>query len=293
MTPPATPFFLPTAAGLRYCLFHAPQGECRGALLYVHPFADEMNKSRRVAHLQARALAERGYGVLLLDLHGCGDSDGDFADASWDGWKNDIAAGCAWLQKTLGQAPRLWGLRLGALLALDYANSAPHPLPGLLLWQPVASGADGRGARAEPPGDRGARSGRRDAHPGAAFLTQFLRLRLASDMLGAQGGDGGGTRAFRAALERGEALEIAGYILSPALAQAIDALDLATMAPACPAHWFELVASEDRPVPPAAARISALWPACVTQAVAGPPFWSTQEVAEAPALLAATCAALP
>jgi alpha/beta superfamily hydrolase len=40
-----------------------------------------MNKARRMAALQARALAALGYGVLLLDLHGCGDSSGDFGDS--------------------------------------------------------------------------------------------------------------------------------------------------------------------------------------------------------------------
>jgi len=96
MTPPAhapaDAFFLDTADGPRFCLFHAPSGECRGALVYIHPFAEEMNRSRRMAALQARALAAQGIGVLLLDLHGCGDSAGDFGDASWDGWLRDIAA---------------------------------------------------------------------------------------------------------------------------------------------------------------------------------------------------------
>lgn len=265
MAPPATPFFLDAGPGQRYCLFHAPRGACRGALLYLHPFAEEMNKSRRMAALQARALAAQGYGVLQIDLHGCGDSDGDFAEARWDGWKQDVAAGSNWLREKLGVPVGLWGLRLGALLALDYARQAAHPVERLLLWQPV--------------------------HAGSAFLTQFLRLRLASDMLGEDGKDQGGTRALRAALARGEPLEIAGYVLSPELAQAIDALDAAAMAPPCPVDWFEMVAAEGRPLPPAAARITAGWPACGTHLVAGPQFWSTQEIAEAPALLAATCGA--
>ena len=75
---PADAFFLDTADGPRFCLYHAPVGECRGALVYIHPFAEEMNRSRRMAALQARALTAQGFGVLLLDLHGCGDSGGDF-----------------------------------------------------------------------------------------------------------------------------------------------------------------------------------------------------------------------
>ncbi len=270
MAPPgparAEPFFLPTAAGPRFCLFHAPAGPCRGALAYLHPFAEEMNRSRRMAALGARALAAAGVGVLQIDLHGCGDSGGEFAEARWDGWKDDVAAACAWLRARLGCEPGLWGLRLGALLALDYARQAPDPVAQLLLWQPVTNGG--------------------------AFLTQFLRLRLAADLL--QGGDAGGTEALRAALRAGQVLEIAGYELAGGLAAGIDALDARTLAPSCPAHWFEVVAQPGRPLPPSAARLAGHWreqgATVSTEAVPGPQFWNTPETTESPALLAATLA---
>ncbi len=52
----------------------------------------------------------------------------------------------------------LWGLRLGALLALDFAREiSKKKLDRFILWQPVISGD--------------------------SFLTQFLRLRLANEML--------------------------------------------------------------------------------------------------------------
>jgi exosortase A-associated hydrolase 2 len=259
----AQAFFLATPHGQRYCLFHAPQGECRGALVYLHPFAEEMNKSRRMAATQARALAAIGYGVLQIDLAGCGDSDGDFADARWEHWKLDAGAASAWLQQRLGMPVGLWGLRLGALLALDYARSAP--VAQLLLWQPVLQGA--------------------------SFMTQFLRLRVAGGMLDASEAASGGTKELRAQLQAGEALEIAGYMLAPELAASIDALDAAHMAPPCPTHWIEIVASAERPVPPAAARTAAAWatPPRMHKLVCAP-FWSTQEIAESPALIAATCA---
>ncbi|HEY0060986.1 MAG TPA: hydrolase 2, exosortase A system-associated [Telluria sp.] len=260
---PAEAFFLAAAPGERYCLYHAPLGTCRGALVYLHPFAEEMNKSRRMAALQARALAAAGYGVLQIDLHGCGDSDGDFGDARWEHWLADVAAARAWLEQRVGQPAGLWGLRLGALLALDYANS--HPLPQLVLWQPVLQGAN--------------------------YLTQFLRLRLASDMLD-ESAPAGGTKELRAQLAAGDTLEIAGYHLAPQLAARIDTLDAASLQPACPTHWFELVAAAERPLPPAATRVAQAWGAQEVRKVAGAPFWSTQEIAEVPALIAATCAAL-
>ncbi|WP_229425321.1 hypothetical protein [Massilia sp. Se16.2.3] len=102
---PADAFFLDTQGGRRFCLYHAPIGECRGALVYVHPFAEEMNRSRRMAALQARALAARGIGVLQLDLHGCGDSVGDFGDATG-------MAGCATSHSRAPGSKKSWAARL-------------------------------------------------------------------------------------------------------------------------------------------------------------------------------------
>lgn len=264
----AEPFFLPAAAGARFCLFHAPAAPCRAAFVYIHPFAEEMNKSRRMAALQARALAALGVAVLQLDLHGCGDSSGEFGDARWDGWKQDLALACAWLRERTGRPVGLWGLRLGALLALDYARQAEHPVERLLLWQPVTSGA--------------------------AYLTQFLRLRVAGEML-ENGAGSGGTDALRASLRAGTALEIAGYELAPELAAAIEALEAPLLAPrGCPVDWFEITAAPDRPMPPGAARIATNWRDqgvnVAVHLVPGQQFWATQEIAEVPALLDATAA---
>ena len=273
MTPPghapADAFFLDTPDGPRFCLFHAPAGECRGALVYVHPFAEEMNRSRRMAALQARALAAQGIGVLLLDLHGCGDSADDFGDASWDGWLRDIACARAWIESKLGRTAGLWGLRLGALLAVAHAQRAPTPPERLLLWQPVTLGS--------------------------GYLNQFLRLRLAGELL-AGGSDSGGTEALRAALKAGESLEIAGYTLSPALAEGIDAADARALAPRCPIHWCEVIAAPGRPLPPAAARVVDTWKLQGSRVEVhladGPQFWAAPETVDCPNLIAATSAAL-
>jgi exosortase A-associated hydrolase 2 len=263
---PAEPFFLEAGTGSRFCLFHRPAGECRAGLVYLHPFAEEMNRSRRMAALAARALAAHGVGVLQIDLHGCGDSSGEFGDARWDTWKADVALAAGWLRARLGVDVGLWGLRLGALLALDCARSAAQPLDRLLLWQPVMSGS--------------------------AYLTQLLRLRLAGDLL-LDDGPKAGTESLRGMLRAGQALEIAGYTLAPELALAIDGIDAAQLAPgSCPVHWFELAATANRPLSPAANRIVSGWRERGTnvhvELVCGQPFWATQEIVECPQLLDAT-----
>ena len=118
-----------------------PEGTPRDfAALYVPPFGDEMNKSRRMAALQARALAAAGGSVALLDLRGTGDSAGDHAEATWDGWRDDVVQAFTWLSRRCDGPVLLWGLRLGALLAADLVDKRRLLPAGMLLWQPVASG---------------------------------------------------------------------------------------------------------------------------------------------------------
>jgi exosortase A-associated hydrolase 2 len=84
-------FFLPVEPGQRLCIFHHPAARpTRGGVVYVHPFAEEMHKARRMAALQARRLADEGFAVMQIDLHGCGDSSGDFSEARWDLWKREL-----------------------------------------------------------------------------------------------------------------------------------------------------------------------------------------------------------
>lgn len=258
--PPPRPFFLNAGEAARFCLYHAAAQPCRGSWLYVHPFAEELNKSRRMAALQGRALAQSGFAVLQIDLYGCGDSAGDFGDASWQAWLGDLHLASAWLASETGSRPGLWGLRLGASLAVDYASSASTPPERLLLWQPVCQGTQ--------------------------YLRQFLRLKVAGDAL--EQNAGAGVTAMRQSLLDGTALEIAGYQLPPVLAQKIDALDLCSLAPHMPTHWIEIGAQ----CPPGAQQVADAWRAAGTplqfDLAAGPPFWATQEIAECPALLSLT-----
>ena len=258
-------FFLPSERGERFCVVNRPAREPRGGILYVHPFAEEMHKSRRMAALQARRLAELGYLVIQIDLLGCGDSAGDFGDARWNLWKGDVAAGLQWLRQRTERLT-LWGLRLGAALACEMA----HGVERLLLWQPVINGEQ--------------------------FLSQFLRLRLASEML-AGGAATSALRELRAELAQGRALEIAGYQLHPELAQAIESLELASPPPAVKRiDWLEVGAEAGAGVRPGSQRVLERWKATGldvrTATVPGEPFWSTVEITACEPLVDATTEAL-
>ena len=133
--PRVEPFFFDADPGTRFSLYHAPASSVppRGAILYVHPFAEELNRTRRMACLQARRFAALGFAVLQIDLFGCGDSCGDFNAARWDLWKRDLATAHHWLAERSSSAGPiyLWGLRLGGLLALDFSTQCA--VDGIIL----------------------------------------------------------------------------------------------------------------------------------------------------------------
>ncbi|MEO6322305.1 MAG: hydrolase 2, exosortase A system-associated [Polaromonas sp.] len=271
-------FFLPAENGQRFCLFHpankAPGAAPRGQVVYVHPLTEEMNKSRRMAALQARALAQAGFDVLQIDLLGCGDSSGDFGDATWAAWVGDVASACRWLRAhTDAQTSPLWlwGLRAGCLLAAQAAQAIQEPCH-FLFWVPAPAGKP--------------------------LLQQFLRLKAAADL--ASGNAKAVMDGLRADLAQGRPIEIAGYLLAHALANGLEQAKLAPPPSTTPAasrvEWFELSTREDASLTPAVAKTIADWQQAGymvhSHLVNGPAFWQTSEIEDAPALISATTTAL-
>jgi len=257
------PFFLDSPRGPLFCLYLTPaKREPLGGILYIHPFAEEMHKSRRMAALQSRAFAAAGYAVLQLDLTGCGDSASDFGDAHWEAWQDDVRLAHAWLEKQAIESVALWGLRTGASLAAEIARELTG-IDRLILWQPVINGE--------------------------LFLNQFLRIKLASEML-SDGQAQSGTKTLRAQLEAGQGVEVGGYSLAPEMAHVLASWKLADQIPPCPTHWFEIGTGEE--LAPASQRVVDAWTAAgvhlTTHSAEGEPFWVTQEITECPALLEAT-----
>jgi exosortase A-associated hydrolase 2 len=253
------PLFLSAGAGERFCLHHGanPAVPDRGAIVYAHPFAEELNKSRRMAALQARAFAHAGFHVLQIDLYGCGDSSGDFGDARWHLWQDDLALAAGWLRQRCAGPLYLWGLRLGALLALD---SVPRLRPdGVILWQPVTSGQ--------------------------AHLHQFARLQSAARLFTAPATAADIHEIAGYAIDPALATAIRACQLAP-LPPPCPVLWLELAPPA----------AEGAPtLQPASQLVVERWRAAgaSVQAVAirDTPFWNSAEIVEAPALLAATLAA--
>lgn len=265
--PRLQPDFVDAPSGRLFCLNVVPDGAVRGYVCHLPAFAEEMNKARHMVARAAWAMAEAGWHVVILDPFGTGDSEGEFGEATWSIWVRD-AAWCRHSLKGIDtQLPWVWwGVRSGALLASAAASAAGGAR--LLLWQPVGAGKQ--------------------------FLTQFLRLKLASESLsGAE--NGVDTKQLRAELAAGGVVEIGGYALSPGVAEGLEA---ALLAPpqGMPIAWLEISAREEPDLLPASRqRVEALksqghtvW----TQALAGQAFWQTLEIAEVPALIDASLQAL-
>lgn len=136
--------FIQGVAGRLFVTYHPPVATCdRGTdLVYIPPFGEEAINSRRFASVIACGLASEGVGVLLLDLYGSGDSEGDSRDARWDVWKLDIASALQWLRGRGRAQIGLCGLRLGAVLASEFATSSAEPIEAVFVWQPVLTGRD-------------------------------------------------------------------------------------------------------------------------------------------------------
>jgi exosortase A-associated hydrolase 2 len=241
-----------------------------GSVLVVPPFGEEMNKSRHLIAAAMRRLCEAGVASYLPDLYGTGDSEGDFGDASIELWLDDLATACRHAEASGRPVRAILAVRLGCALAAVAARRGA--LPGVaasVWWQPVLDGK--------------------------RFLQQFLRLRVAA--AGMRGDAQETVESLRARSAAGETLEVAGYELSAALVQGLEALAVDSL-PALVGelHWIEVVRNEgDTPQLPSTrfvdrARASGANVSVAT--LASEPFWAATELVRLPRLAELTATAL-
>jgi exosortase A-associated hydrolase 2 len=258
------PAFLSGGEGSLFLIELGPAADAaRATVVACAPFAEEMNRSRRMLVLMGEALAGHGVRLVLFDYYGTGDSAGDFGAATVERWCTDAAQVADYAAAS--RQPLIWlGVRFGALLAARMARELPGAR-GLLLWQPTTAGR--------------------------TLVAQFLRLHAAAQITGALAS---AAEDPRQRLAQGLAAEVAGYELSPALIAQLAALDLieTLRETSCPVHWMEVIAQGASGLPPASQRaVDGLATAarCVpTDAIAGDPFWSTPEQTLVPALIERT-----
>lgn len=232
-----------------------PRPGIRGVLI-CPAFAEEMNRSRQTVRLLLNEVGDRGLLAISADLHGTGDSEGEFADARWAQWLRDLESAAGWLLSQGCTAIALVGIRAGGLLAWDLLRQNSLPLRRLVLWQPVLNGK--------------------------ALVTDVLRTRVAA---GLQREPRETVGDLRRRLSAGEAIESAGYALHSELAQALEHCDIlppTSSANSPPIHWLEIVAEENstqrQSALDAIARLQDAGLRVEASRSVDPPFWSTQEI---------------
>jgi exosortase A-associated hydrolase 2 len=260
------PFFLSAGGRSLFAIYHRPTssaGNIKGNVLCVAPFNEEMNRCRTMLTRLASALGECGFGTLIVDLYGTGDSEGEYRDARWTLWREDIVAAADWLSAQVGGCSALLGVRLGAMLAADVLRGGWAPCRTLLLWQPIIDGGQ--------------------------HFTQFLRMRIAAQM-DRRDLPKETTQSMREKLAAGQAVEISGYEIHPELAAAIDKANLADLVPPAGSSvlWLEQATQgvSHPTLAPASRKLIHDWTSGGLQVASelfeGPAFWQQHQRVLAP-----------
>ena len=251
------PRYVPGTRGNLFVVEFVPGENSKGLVVFLPPIGEEMNRCRKLMSDQARTLARNGYQCWVLDYFGTGDSEGAFDEAEWATWLADIE--CV-LEGAPSDLPIiLWGIRAGALVALEYmAANAQRNLDKAILFQPVASGSK--------------------------YVTQMLRQRsayLVSNELPQES-----AADMKARIEEGQSLEIGGYIYGGSLLQSLRkiSIDKINHRGGCELVWMENVAAMEDTITPAGAKaVATLEAAGFSVAVkpfCDPPIWQLHERAE-------------
>jgi exosortase A-associated hydrolase 2 len=251
-----------------FILAHHPEKFSGRCVLICPPFAEEMNKSRRMLTELAQRLMQEDIGLVIPDLYGTGDSEGDFADASIDRWIEDLAFTEQWIKEKGWYVDALLGIRLGCMLALKYADGrGSHPIKAI-FWQPSLEGS--------------------------RELDQFLRLRVAASMMADIKETVSGLKEI-IALEK--ALEISGYTISEKLARDMEVLRLNEVSnqSLSELNWFQVLRDQDAQLPmPVRNVVDQLKLKVKIQldSIVGESFWASNEVNVHPGLIDKTVISL-
>jgi exosortase A-associated hydrolase 2 len=240
-------------------------------IVFVPPFAEEMNRCRSLVSTQARSFAAAGYACTIIDFFGTGDSQGQLSDSSLEIWQDNIRLTIETLQREVSAPVTLWGLRLGGLIALHYAAQVSGEIQDIILWQPV--------------------------NAANVYVTQMLRQRVASLMVRDLPAET--TKEIRQRLEEGEQVEIAGYMIGGSLVREIEGIDIGAMSDLCAGKifWLEHVTEAGKEIGVASRRtverLSQQGGSVEVSTFSDPPIWLIHERDFAPELLTATSGLLP
>lgn len=262
-------YFLDGARGAVFTLVRRPRTYSRGCILVVPPFAEEMNKCRRMITELAIGLAGVGIATVVPDLFGTGDSSGDFSEADLSIWSRDLAVVAEWCEKYVCQPSGLLAIRFGCGLTLAALDEGMPPVAVSVFWQPVLDGN--------------------------RYLAQFMRQRAAATRL--MKGRTETHEDVNEQLEAMQVIEVAGYSISSRLVSQLRSLTPPEKLPEQlgQIYWMEVVRQA-----PGSLRMRGEPPApgapvqggqVKVETFAGQPFWASTEVVVLPDMVGRTISA--
>lgn len=262
--------------GKRFMVVHFnPPKELSGKaplahIVYLPPFGEEMNRCRALVAEQARQFACAGYSCTVIDFCGTGDSEGELYETNFAIWLANISLVIDTLLAEHDLPVVLWGLRLGAVLALEYAAQAEIPIRDLILWQPVTSCK--------------------------RYVAQILRQRVAS--LVGKDLPPETTEEIRQQLQDGQNVEISGYLVGGALIRDIERAEPYGARELCTGaiHWLENISEPGGTISTGSGKAVARLQQHNTvevQLFADPPLWQLHKRDSAPQLLSIMRTLLP
>lgn len=235
--------------------------------MWVPPFGEELNRCRRMISETGRALAGLGLVSALIDFGGTGDSEGEVSEFTIEDWIADLSVVEAHLARRGTPVRAVVAVRLGAYIAAKHlAGLAVRPLR-TVLWQPMFEGR--------------------------AMLTQMVRVRAAASALASTEKET--PSSLLARLQAGESLELAGYQISPFMAQSLlDArLDLEEFPHLGAVRWIDVGRVEGRkPSATTQSIMSTLQAAGAAPDLCllpGDPYWASVEIVCEREVIERTC----
>ena len=137
------PFYIIRGNKNIFAVLHTPRSITKKkGIIFIHPYAEEKQYIDRIFVHFARLLCSRGYFVMRFDFYGCGDSEGNFEELTFESQISDIQSISNQFTRDTGIGEiSLFGVRLGASIAIQYAGIDKN-VSDLILWSPIVNGAE-------------------------------------------------------------------------------------------------------------------------------------------------------
>ena len=230
-------------------------------VILVPPFAEEMNRSKRMFILCAQKLSESGLNVILFDYAGTGDSEGEWGDYSYVDWLQNFLDVYQYAQTKSLHSVDLISLRFGSLLSADAIVNKSIAINNCIFWDPVEKGE--------------------------TFMRQLIRTKIAAEMSLTKNKND--KYNYLNELDQKGFIEIAGYKLTRELIDSIKLLKLSDnleeLTKMSVVHWIQLGQHLAQPK----CLNESILQSLSFKSVEDIRFWMQQEVTISPVLIDETC----